>query len=343
MQLDHRVLGHRLREGVDVGEAHRVGVHAAALDEPVLDPLLAQALGRARDRRHARGPHPRPRLALQPVQDLGPPRFLLDRTAQVRQHLGLVSPVQAGVERRLLAHQASQHPADVGSRDMHEVRPRRALAQGLDQPSRAQEVGLGGEVGGVVELNGRGGVDDDITLPQPLTRGFAQPQAVAPEIDLHDRELFRGEPGKAVLAELLPEPPEGGARQHLALEPLDRGPARARTDGQVDARDLRDGPQAFLDDRLAQEAGAAGDQDGLALEGLGDHRTSLGGSGEKPRREIRRSRWSQIRVKRRAAQRAHQWMRKRAAHTTWGPRAVGVGGVGHMGAEDPSGISRPNL
>ncbi len=110
VQLDHGVLRHRLRERVDVAEAHRVRVHAAALDEPVLHPLLAQALGGARHRGRARRSDARPRLASQLAKHLRTPRLFLDRPAQRRQHLGLVSPVQTRVERHLLAHQPANQP-----------------------------------------------------------------------------------------------------------------------------------------------------------------------------------------------------------------------------------------
>ena len=65
MQLDDRALCHRLGERVDVREAHSPGVDAAPLDEPVLDPLLAQPLDGARHRRRPRRPHPRAGLTLQ--------------------------------------------------------------------------------------------------------------------------------------------------------------------------------------------------------------------------------------------------------------------------------------
>src|SRR6266568_4209699 len=56
-----------------------------------------------------------------------------------------------------------------------------------------------------------------------------------------------------------------------AVETFGGGTPRARADGQVDARDVGNRPEALLDKRLAEKAGAAGDQDGLALEGIGDH------------------------------------------------------------------------
>src|SRR5438034_1215361 len=54
------------------------------------------------------------------------------------------------------------------------------------------------------------------------------------------------------------------------LEPFRGRAPRARADGEVDAANLRDRPEGLLDDRLAEKAGRAGDQDGLALQGFGN-------------------------------------------------------------------------
>src|SRR6266545_4297626 len=124
----------------------------------------------------------------------------------------------------------------------------------------------------------------------------AQTKTVAAEVDLDDRELLGGESGEHLLAQLLLQALEGRARQDLAVEALGRRPPSAGTDRQVDARNVGDRAQAFFDDRLAEEPGAAGDQDGLPAQRFGDHPSESRGSGENPRREIRRSRWPQIRV-----------------------------------------------
>ena len=73
VQLDHGVLGQRLREGVDVGEPHRPGLGPAALHEPVLDPAVPQPLDGPGRRRRARRPHPGAGLAAEPVQHLRAP------------------------------------------------------------------------------------------------------------------------------------------------------------------------------------------------------------------------------------------------------------------------------
>src|SRR5438309_9993290 len=114
-------------------------------------------------------------------------------------------------------------------------------------------------------------MDDDVARPQLVLRHIAQPEAVTAQVDLDDGELFGGQRGETLFAKLLLEPLERGARKDLALEPLRRGTPRARADPQVDTSNARNRPEALLDDRLAEKSGAAGDQDGLAFEGIGDH------------------------------------------------------------------------
>ena len=81
MQLNDGVLGHRLGERIDVGETHRVGVDAAALDELVLDPTVAKAFRRSCDSRRAGRTHLRARLAAQALQDLRSSRLLFHHWA----------------------------------------------------------------------------------------------------------------------------------------------------------------------------------------------------------------------------------------------------------------------
>jgi hypothetical protein len=119
-------------------------------------------------------------------------------------------------------------------------------------------------------------VDHDLARTQLLATGVVQPEPITPQVDLDNRELLRDELREIGLTPLFPEALERGARQDLPLQALGSRAASARTDRQVDAPYIGDRPQALLDDRLAQEAGAAGDQDGLALQGLGDQdRVSL--------------------------------------------------------------------
>src|SRR5207245_8168132 len=118
--------------------------------------------------------------------------------------------------------------------------------------------------------------DHDIAPAQLLAVLVAESKAVAAEVDLDHGKLGARELRERLLAELFLQPFEGGAREHLALQALRRRPAGARSNREVDAGDVRNRAEALLDDRLAEKACAAGDQDGLALQGLGDHRASLG-------------------------------------------------------------------
>src|SRR5205807_8621932 len=121
-----------------------------------------------------------------------------------------------------------------------------------------------------------------------LASRFAQAEAVATEVDLDHSQLLAGQLRETVFAQLVLQALESGAGEHLALEPFPGRPPRARPDRQVDARDVRNRAQAFLDYRLAEEAGAAGDQDGLAPQGIGDQDGLILGRG---RSEIGRAAW----------------------------------------------------
>src|SRR5207253_5312024 len=155
------------------------------------------------------------------------------------------------------------------------MRPRAAGPQRLHEAGGAQQVRLGRQVGRVVELHGRRRVDHDIAPAQLLAVLVAESKAVAAEIDLDHGKLGAGQLRKRLLAQLFLQPFESGAREHLALQALRRRPAGAGSNREVDASDVRYRAEALLDDRLAEKAGAAGDQDGLALQGLGNHRASL--------------------------------------------------------------------
>src|SRR5438552_19160887 len=151
------------------------------------------------------------------------------------------------------------------------MRPRAARTQGLDETCGTQQVGLGGEIGGVVELDGRRRVDRHVARAQLFASGIAQAEPVAPQVDLDHGELLGGKLAEALLAELVFQAFEGRARKHLALEALTGRPPRAGPDGKVDARDVRDRAQTLLYDRIDEEGGAAGVQEGLPLQCRGDH------------------------------------------------------------------------
>src|SRR5437899_675324 len=126
---------------------------------------------------------------------------------------------------------------------------RAARRQRSHKARGTEQVGLRGEVGGIVELDRGRRMDDDVAGPNLVLRRLAEPQALAAQVDLDDSELLRSERGEALLAELLLESLERRARKHFALKTFRRGTPRARADGQVDARDVRNRPQALLDDR----------------------------------------------------------------------------------------------
>src|SRR5437588_2607496 len=115
-------------------------------------------------------------------------------------------------------------------------------------------------------------MDHHIAAAQLLAALIAQPEAVAAEVDLDHGKLGARQLREGFVAELLLQPLESRAGKHLALKALRCGTPRARTNREVDPSDLGYRAEALLDDRLAEEAGAAGDQDGLALQGIGDHR-----------------------------------------------------------------------
>src|SRR5260370_2607989 len=144
----------------------------------------------------------------------------------------------------------------------------RSRARGLerfDQARGAHQVGLRGEIGGVVELDCGSRVDDDVARADERAALFAEAEPVASEVELEHRELLLGELGERRLAQLVLQTLERRARQHLALEALGGRSARARTDREVDAAALGNRAPAFLYQRFAQEAPAATDQHGLAL------------------------------------------------------------------------------
>src|SRR2546430_11263207 len=151
------------------------------------------------------------------------------------------------------------------------MRPRAAGPQRLHEAGGAQQVRLRRQVGRVVELHVRVRVDTDIAPAQLLAVLVAESKAVAAEVDLDHGKLGAGQLRKRVLAQLFLQPFESGAREHLALQALRRRRAGAGSNREVDASDVRNRAEALLDDRLAEKAGAAGDQDGLALQGLGNH------------------------------------------------------------------------
>src|SRR5437588_6656400 len=125
-------------------------------------------------------------------------------------------------------------------------------------------------------------MDHHIAAAQLLAALIAQPEAVAAEVDLDHGKLGARQLREGFVAELFLQPLESRAGKHLALEALRCGTPRARTNREVDPSDVGYRAEALLDDRLAEEACAAGDQDGLALEGIRDHRPDSRGRPKAP-------------------------------------------------------------
>src|SRR6266540_2976571 len=149
-------------------------------------------------------------------------------------------------------------------RDVASRRRRFSTSGRLDKAGRAEQVGLGGKISRVVELDRGGRVDDDVARAHLFTGCIAQTQTITTEVELEHRELRFGQLRECAFPKLVFDSFERWAREDLALEPVRGRSSWARADGQVDATDLGDRAQALLDDRLAEKAGATGDHDGLA-------------------------------------------------------------------------------
>src|SRR5437588_9278879 len=137
---------------------------------------------------------------------------------------------------------------------MDEVRFGPGLAQRPDQPGGTQEVGLGGKVRRVVELDRGGRVDDDVAAEELLAAGLAEAETVPPEVDLEHRQLLGHELAEALLAELLLQSPEGRAGEDLLIQPVGGRAPGARADGEGHPADLGHRAEQLLHYRLAEEA-----------------------------------------------------------------------------------------
>src|SRR5438309_1155656 len=113
-------------------------------------------------------------------------------------------------------------------------------------------------------------MDDDVAAAELLARLGAQPEPVLAEVQLQDGELVGGKLAERLLPQLLLEPPEGRAGQHLPVQAVCRRTPGAGADGEVDTTDLGKGAEQLLDDGLAEEARGAGDQQGSTGGGFFD-------------------------------------------------------------------------
>src|SRR5438105_446643 len=94
--------------------------------------------------------------------------------------------------------------------------------------------------------------------------------AVPAQVDLDHGQLLLDQRREGLLSQLLLEWLEGGAGEHLLLQPLGGRPALAGADGKADLGDVRHGPEQLFNDRLAEEARGPGDQDRLPGDAFGN-------------------------------------------------------------------------
>src|SRR5438445_789910 len=101
------------------------------------------------------------------------------------------------------------------------------------------------------------------TRPRSTSRSFTHfwrsLSPVPAQVQLQHRQLLRHQASECPFAQLLLEPVERRAGQHLSLQAVGRGPPGAGADAEVDPADLGQGTEKLLDDGLSQEAGGAGD------------------------------------------------------------------------------------
>ena len=165
---DQRALADRLAERVGVAPAERAGALAAALDELVADPLVAQDLRPRAGGRAARGADGALGLLDEAVLVDRQPRLGLDVAAPGARGVELGVEVQPGLAgrgaRRLLEHQAGALARGVGGADVDEVRVAAGLAQRFEQARRALAVELERLVQRLLEGDARGAVDDDVDV-----------------------------------------------------------------------------------------------------------------------------------------------------------------------------------
>jgi hypothetical protein len=133
---------------------------------------------------------------------------------------------------------------------------------------RAEQVDLDGGVEGGVEGDRRRGVDDDVAGGDERPAVVVEAEAVGAHVagDGGDPAVHRG---LEVVAPDLPEAVEGIVAEDLAVGPAGgvRAPPGADQEDELAARGRA---QEAFDQRGAEEAGAPGDGDALAVEVRGD-------------------------------------------------------------------------
>jgi hypothetical protein len=139
----------------------------------------------------------------------------------------------------------------------------------LDDAAGTEEVHLDRAVERRVEGDRGGRVDDDVAAGQRGPALVVEAEAVGADV-AGDRGDPPGDLVVEPVAQLPAQPVEGVVAEDLAPGPLGDARALARADQQHQLAP-RHRPQQPLDQGGAEEPGAAGDGDALAVEGLGDH------------------------------------------------------------------------
>ena len=275
--LEQRPLAEGLGVGVGVGPAERAGPGPAGLDHALLDPRLAALLGLGRQRRGAGGAE----LARGPPSGSGPatracgsgPRRPAGRGGRRR-------PRPASRRRRRTGSRAPapRGPRPGGCRRRSRSTRRRGGASTprswsvADDAAGPEQVDLDRGVERRVEGDGGGRVDDDVARRERGAPGVVEAEAVGADVAGDDRD-----PPVDHRSRTPSLPSSARSRSKASLRKISRlarwGDGRPLA-GPDEQHQLAAGhrPQQPLDERGAEEAGAAGDGDALAVESLGDHR-----------------------------------------------------------------------
>jgi hypothetical protein len=134
-----------------------------------------------------------------------------------------------------------------------------------------EEVDLDRAVERRVERDGRRRVDDDVAGGERDPAGLVQTEAFGADVAGDDLDPPVDGRVERVLAQVGTQAVEGVVVEDLALGPLRDGRSLAGADEQHELAAWHRAHQP-LDQRGAEEAGATGDGDALAVESLGDHR-----------------------------------------------------------------------
>ena len=238
-----------------------------------MHPVLAQALGALGDQRPAGRAELGTRAGPELVQAFGGAALGIHIGPGASRRVDLGPPVQIREERvggdRLLRSRTAAVAGHVARADRDQVRRRAELGHRLGDAHRAHQVDLDRAVERRVERHGRGRVDHHVGLGQRGPSVVVEAEPVGADVAA-DRPDPRRHLGEAVGSELAAQPVEAVVAQHLALQAPLGGGAATVADQQ---RELHVGhaAQQSLDQRGADEAGRAGDEDPRAGQTVDDH------------------------------------------------------------------------